>query len=276
MYSPEINGGADMHARTTGLSVVILMAFLTGAACHAVGELTGQASDEWVRSYPLTAGGELQITNTNGAIDVEGIDGTTVEVRAERTARGLSDDSARELLPRISIGEEIAPNKVAIRTEGISGILVGASFQVRYRVRAPRSAVVRLRTTNGGLTLKALDGGVVASTTNGNIVGEELGGRVEARTTNGSARFALTGVTVDGVNVRTTNGNVQLTMPESINANLTATCRNGTIEITGIEFKPDGEQTRRRAQGKLNGGGAPIEVSTVNGGVRISAREGEL
>lgn len=265
-----------MHARTTALTVVILMA-LAGVACHAaVGELTGQASDEWIRSYPLTAGGELQISNTNGAIEVEGIDGTTVEVRAERTARGLSDDSARELLPRISIREEVAPGKVTIRTEGISGILVGASFQVRYRVRAPHSAVVRLRTTNGGLTLKAFNGRVVASTTNGSIVGEELGGSVEARTTNGNARFVLTGMTVDGVNVRTTNGNVQLAVPESTKANLSATCRNGTIEITGVGFTPDGEQTRRRAQGKLNGGGAPIELSTVNGGVRIRAREGEL
>jgi DUF4097 and DUF4098 domain-containing protein YvlB len=197
-------------------------------------------------------------------------------VRAERTARGLSDATAKELLPRIAIREEVAPDKIAIRTEGVSGILVGASFQVRYHVRAPHSAVVRLRTTNGGLTVKSFKGRMFATSTNGSIVGEELAGGVEARTTNGNARFVLTGIGVDGVSVRTTNGNVQLTVPESLKANLSATCRNGSIEITGIEFKPDGEQTRRRAQGKLNGGGAPIEVSTVNGGVRIATGGGNL
>lgn len=261
-----------MQVRTRGRWLIAVVALVAGAACQVPGNLTGKATDEWVRTFPLTMGGELQITNTNGAIEVEGVDGGTVEICAERTARGVTDAMAQDLLPRISIHEEVAPDKIAIRTEGVGGFLIGASFQVRYRVRAPHAAVLRLRTTNGGVTLRSFKGRIVASSTNGSIVGEELAGSVEARTTNGNARFTITSLGADGLNVRTTNGNVQLIVPESLKADLSATCRNGTVEITGVEFKPDGEQTRRRVQGTLNGGGAPIELATVNGAVRIRAR----
>jgi putative adhesin len=264
-----------MQLRRFAASFTVAISLAAGG-CHVAPELAGTASDEWVRSYPLTAGGELQLSNTNGAIEVEGVEAGPIEIRAERTARGVTDAMAQELLPRISIREEVAPDKIVIRTEGVGGLLIGASFQVRYRVRAPHSAVLRVRTTNGGVTLRSFKGRVNATSTNGNIVGEQLGGSVQARTTNGNARFAITALGAEGLNVRTTNGSVQLTVPESLNADLSATCRNGTVEITGIGFKPDGEQTRRRVQGKLNAGGAPIELATVNGAVRIRANDREL
>jgi hypothetical protein len=192
-------------------------------------------------------------------------------VQAERIARATTDDAAKEMLTRIAIEEEVAPDHVSIRTEGIRGILVGVSFEVRYRVRAPHSTVVRLRTTNGRVAVKAFSGRVFATSTNGGIIGEALGGSVEARTTNGNARIAMSGIGSEGVKVRTTNGRVDLTVPDSIKADLSASCRNGAIEISDVTFKPEGEQTRRQVRGTLNGGGPPIELSTVNGGIRIRA-----
>ena len=50
------------------------------------------------------------IVNTNGVIDVEGVDGSTVEVRAERIAKGATEAAASELLPRIVIKEEAKPD----------------------------------------------------------------------------------------------------------------------------------------------------------------------
>jgi hypothetical protein len=49
--------GGVMLVRTFVVAVVTVLAALIGTACHAVGELTGHAADEWVRSYPLTPGG---------------------------------------------------------------------------------------------------------------------------------------------------------------------------------------------------------------------------
>ena len=105
----------------------------------ARGSLSAQATDEWTHTYPLTAGGEVQIVNTNGRIEVEGVDGSTVEVRAERIARGATDAAARELLPRIVIKEDVKPDRVTIETERMSGIMIGAGFEVRYHVARRRA-----------------------------------------------------------------------------------------------------------------------------------------
>jgi hypothetical protein len=247
------------------------------AACHPpTGGLTGVASDEWVRSYPLAAGGEIEIINTIGAIDVEGGDGGTVEVRAERIARATTDALARELVPRIAIREDVTSDKVTIRTEGIDGLLIGAGYEVRYSVRAPRASVVRARTRNGTIGVKAFRGRVVVTTTNGGVAADELSGGVEARTVNGNVRVGLTAVGADLVDLRTTNGNVQLTLPETTNANLLASCRNGRVDVTGLTLTFDamGEQSSRRVRGRLNGGGTPIEVATVNGNIRIASAGG--
>src|SRR5688572_7561029 len=126
MYPAE-----GVMAPTSWLRVGALAAGLFVAGCHAGGvSPAGQARDQWVRSYELPPDGEIQVSATNGAIELEGYDGATVEVRAERIAHAATDDAARELVSRIEIREEILPDRVSIRTEGISGILIGVSYQV--------------------------------------------------------------------------------------------------------------------------------------------------
>lgn len=256
--------------RTSWLRTGALVASLLAGGCHGpIGELAGRASDEWVRSYELRPDGEIQVSATNGAIELEGYDGKTVEVRAERTARAVTDEAARELVSKIAINEEVTPDRVAIRTEGVSGLLIGVSYQVKYHVRAPHSVVARLRVTNGVVTAKAFSGHLIATSTNGGIVGEALGGKLEARTTNGNLQIGLAAVSPGGVSLRTTNGRVDLAVPEAAKADLSAECRNGAVSVEGLALETFGEQSRRAVNGRLNGGGAPIDVETTNGAIRI-------
>ena len=258
------------------LRTAAFAACLFAAGCPSpAGQLTGQASDEWVRSYELRPDGEIQVSASNGTIDLEGYDGKTVEVRAERSARAVNDAAARELVSKIVISDEVTPDRIAVRTEGISGLLIGVSYEVKYHVRAPHSVIARLRVTNGVVRAKAFDGHLIAASTNGGIVGQELGGRVEARATNGNVQIALEAVSPAGVSLRTTNGRVDLTLPAAAKADLSAECRNGAVAVEGLSLEPVGEQSRRAVHGKLNGGGAPIEVNTTNGAIRIRSRAAE-
>jgi len=200
--------------RNSWLRTGALIGSLLAGGCHGpMGTLAGQASDEWVRSYELRPDGEIQVSVANGSIDLEGYDGQTVEVRAERSARAVTDEAARDLVSKIAIDEEVSPDRVAIRTEGISGLLIGVSYQVKYYVRAPHSVVARMRVTNGVVSAKHFSGHLIATTTNGGIVGEELGGKLEGRSTNGTVRIALREVAPAGVSLRTTNGRVDLSLP---------------------------------------------------------------
>jgi hypothetical protein len=260
--------------RPTGVwSALLLPAAFVLAGCDlSLGHLTARATDEWTRSYPLQAGGEVRIVNTNGKIDIEGTDGSTVEVRAERIARGATDAAARELLPRIVIKEDIRPDRVSLETERMSGIMIGAAFEVRYHVRAPKKAVVNITNTNGQVALAALDGKVRAQTTNGGVNGRGLSGGVDARSTNGGVTIDMAAVGPDSITLRTTNGGVTLTLPDRAKANLTASCTNGGINVSALENLEISEQSRRRVEGRLNGGGTTIEVRTTNGGIRVRPR----
>ena len=224
------------------------------------------------RSYPLAPGGEIRIDNTNGRIEVEGVEGSTVEVRAEKIARAATDTGARELLPRITIKEDVKPDRVSVETERMNGIMIGAAYEVRYQVRAPKGAVVNVTTTNGGIGLTALAGKVVARTTNGGVNAKELAGGIEARSTNGGVTIDVAALGTEPLSARTTNGGVVLMLPDSAKADVSASCTNGGIVVSPDLTLSVTEQSRRRLEGRLNGGGTPIELHTTNGGVRIKAR----
>src|SRR3982751_83082 len=214
-----MNAGARTRGRLSaagsmGRVLLLLPAVALFAGCDLhVGNLSARATDEWTHTYPLKPGGEIEINNTNGKIDVEGADTRTVEVRAERIARGVSDEAARELLPRIVIKEDATPERVSVRTERMGGIMIGASFEVRYHVRAPKNAVVNVTNTNGQVTLTGLSGRVTAHTTNGQVKGDTLTGAVDARTTNGGVNIDLSSIGKEPVSLHTTNGAVTLTLP---------------------------------------------------------------
>jgi hypothetical protein len=44
---------------------------------------------------------------------------------------------------------------------------------------------------------------------------------------------------------------------------------NGKIDGSALELEPLGEQTSRRIRGRLNAGGAPIELVATNGNILI-------
>jgi hypothetical protein len=248
------------------------LALLLGACDMSLGNLAGRATDEWTRSYPLAAGGEVRIGNGNGSIEVEAVDGSTVEVRAERIAKAATDTGAQELLPRITIKEDVKPDRVSIETERMSGIMLGANFEVRYHVRAPKAAVIDLTNTNGAVLVTGSSGRVTAKTTNGSVTTRNLTGAVDAHTTNGSVNVDVASVGSGRIALRTTNGSVTLRVPDNAKADVLATWTNGGINVSDDVKMDVTERSRRRFEGKINGGGPLIELQTTNGGIRIRPR----
>jgi hypothetical protein len=238
--------------RLSFAGMVVAAAVLAAGCDMAMGHLGGTATDEWTRSYPLTRGGELQIVNTNGRIEIEPSDGSTVDVRAERIAKAATDDGAREILPRIKISETVKPDHVTLETERLSGVMIGVNMEVRYHVKAPKDAFVHVRNTNGQVTVNGMTGKLSAETTNGAVVAE------------------MAAVTAK-IEASTTNGSVTLTLPADAKGDLTASVTNGGISVTGLKLETT-EQSRRRIEGRLNGGGPSIDVHTTNGAVRIRAK----
>jgi DUF4097 and DUF4098 domain-containing protein YvlB len=257
------------------LAVFVLpLAVVALAGCDvSLGNLSARATDEWTHTYPLSAGGEVRVANTNGRVEIEGVDGSTVEVRAERIAKGATEAAARELLPRIVIKEDSSPDRVTIETERMNGIMIGAGIEVRYHVRAPKNALVNVTNTNGLVTVNAMAGKVVAHTTNGGVRGTALTGGVDARSTNGGVSIEMASVGPDPITLETTNGGVTLALPEKARATVTASVTNGGISVGSLDNFDVTDKSRRHLEGRLNGGGTAVDLHTVNGGVRLRSRD---
>ncbi len=84
--------------------------------------------------------------------------------------------------------------------------------------------------------------------------------------------FSLPNQQGDRISLSTTNGGVTLNVPETAKADVVATWTNGGMSVNGLNLDVS-ERSRRRFEGKLNGGGTPIELHTTNGGIRLRARD---
>lgn len=233
-----------------------------------IGPYKGEARDTWTRTYTISKTGEVSISNVNGRVDVQGSDRSTVEVQAERIAHGATDQLAKDLLPKISIDDRSTPDLVHIETGRMNGILIGASFEVRYHVKAPKTTIVRASTVNGGVELHSLSGRVTARTTNGGIVATDMSGGLEARTVNGGVRAAFAALGSSDVTVSTVNGGVRINLPEASKATINATWVNGGFNARSLKLDTR-DSSKRHFEGLLNGGGTPVNATTVNGGVVI-------
>jgi hypothetical protein len=254
--------------------LALLLLLPLAAGCDLVGAgFQEHESDEWTRSYPLQAGGRVEVLNVNGRIDVTGTDNNLVEVVAVRTGRGSSSEIAKEMLNRIEIREEVTPDRVRLETRlpSSSGLFGGAGGEVRYTIKLPAGAHVKLETVNGGIELADVNGRADLETTNGGIVARGLEGPVNASTTNGGIEVDLDQVAPEGVELDCTNGGIRLRLPKAARANVVARITNGGIDVDDLPIETS-EQTRRRLDGRLNGGGPRIQIEGTNGGIRLTGK----
>lgn len=240
-------------------------------------DLGARAQDQWSRSYPLEAGGRLELINVNGRITAEPSEGAAVELTAVRTAKATSEEGAKELLGRIEMREEVGESRVRVevRVPRLSG---AGGHEVEWTVKVPRGVSVDLRTVNGGVHLSGLDGDVRARTTNGGIKASGLlATAVDAAVTNGGVEVELAKV-AGTVRLEAVNGGVSVLLPSTSQVDIAARTVNGGISVRDLDIQSDSEAARkegaaqtyrRRLDGRLNGGGARVELETVNGGVRI-------
>ena len=236
---------------------------------------TGKAEDTWSRTYKVADNGRFELINVNGRITAEPADGNEVVVEGKRTAKARSDEGAKDLLSKLEIREEVSDSAVRVesRPPRLSGF---SSHQIEWTIKVPKGVIVDLRTTNGGVRLNNLSNEIHAKTTNGGVKGVNIiATLIEASAVNGGVEMAL-GAPLDAtasIEMETVNGGVELSLPSESKATFAARCVNGGVHVENLEISREEQQSdfdkRRRLNGTMNGGGAKVNLSTTNGGVRI-------
>ena len=211
--------------------------------------------------------GTLQVSGDNGNIEVTGEDRSDIALEARVTTHGASHDDAVALLHRIDIN----PHSGDIHATGPRVIGWSSSgWSVDYRLRVPRHLAAHLRTVNGGIDLTDVDGNISVGTTNGGLKLRNLAGDVHANTVNGSVAIAMAGRQWhgNGLNAETVNGAISMKAPEAYSAHLVVNTVNGGIAVNP---PPAVEGSiRNHLETNLGGGGATLQLKTVNGGVAVS------
>jgi DUF4097 and DUF4098 domain-containing protein YvlB len=253
----------------------VLAAALASAGCDIVtADLRAEESAQWRKSYTLDPKGQVEINNVNGRIHVEPSQGNAVEIEATKKARGASPDAAKAALERVTIAEDVSGGRIKIdtkvaRTEGFS--FMSGGVQVEYRVKVPAGADVKFSTVNGGVEVTGLGGRIVAQTTNGGVVARDIAGELEASTTNGGLDIDLSRMPEAGVKLETVNGGIKVRLPRDAKASISASVANGGINAENLSLDTS-ESSRRRLEGRLNGGGARLSANGVNGGITLIGR----
>ena len=205
-------------ARTLALTSLFTVAFALGGCSSMAG--FDQATEDFHLSYTLQPGGQLDLTNTNGSVEITGWDRPSLDVSG--TKYGPDAERLKEIKVNVNAGGKNA----TITTDIPKGDWHG-SYGVRYRIRAPRNIVLhQIETTNGAVTVEDLSGGGHIKSTNGKLALTYLTGDYRAETTNGAIEIE----NCSGLErADTTNGSVRGHLKEgAIEANST----NGTVDLT--------------------------------------------
>lgn len=225
--------------------------------------------DEFRQSYTLAPGAQVRVSGMNGSVDVETSAGGAAEVYVLRTARNRSDlDYHKVIVEQTATG-------LVVRGENEKGDgWRGDNRQVRQRVmmKIPRNVDFTASGINGKATVGELDGPVKLSGINGRVDVAQARGYVDISGINGAVTMLIAQVSERGIRVSGVNGSVALRFDGALNADLSVNGINGSVNADMPNVMLQGRVSRTSFNAKIGGGGAPINVSGVNGSVKLLPR----
>jgi hypothetical protein len=255
--------------RSFGIALAMGAALVTVSACNLHLGSGIEARDTWTRTYTVEPGAMLDVRETNGRVRVEAIEGDRVEVTATRIARAPTEEAAKQALKDITISETATADRVELdsTTRGLQ-LSLHRSRSVHYDIKVPRSMHVTVKTTNGEVDVRGIAGVLRVEAVNGAISGADLGAGAEVTSTNGRILLEFARLDDTGVRCKTTNGQIVVTVPASAKATIAARVTNGRIGTENLQMQAT-EESRRRLDATIGGGGPEIRLDTVNGEIRV-------
>jgi DUF4097 and DUF4098 domain-containing protein YvlB len=221
----------------------------------------------------------LKVRTTNGPVSVRG----GASAYGIVVCKAAEDDATLRQIQVSLRGNELVADGPA-----------NGRWTVAYRISVPRNADLDLESKNGPLSMKDVDGHVVAHAKNGPISLRNVSGNVDAQTTNGP--ISLSGG-AGNVKAIATNGPVSIHLQGTTwqNGSLEASTSNGPLTVklpkgyaTGVLIETDGNgpvscnfdgcddvRTSLRGRGReprrfeLGKGPQNVRLSTSNGPLSI-------
>jgi DUF4097 and DUF4098 domain-containing protein YvlB len=250
------------------LATLITSAFLMLLiALPAWAELT----EQFHRTVPLSSNGRVSLNNINGDVEITGWSRNEVQIDAVKTA----PDQQRLNDMRIEVNA--GTTSVEISTKYPEGRNNNNPGSVRYTLHVPQNADIdKVNLVNGTLDVKQISGEITANLVNGKLRASDLAGTADLSTVNGTIDANYTSLNnVRRIKLGSVNGTLNLLLPQSPNANVSASAVNGSIS-TDFPLTVKGHFVGKSVSGTLGSGGVEIELNNVNGSIHIGPGRGSL
>ena len=257
-----------MRTIVIGITVLFLAALVEIAPARE-----GKIKQEFHQTYKLSAKGTISLRNVNGDVQIKVWDKNDVQVDAVKYA------SDQEDMDNLKIEVDVSADMIDIDTEypKHEGDHQGGETAVEYVLTVPKDVNIdEIKTVNGGIEIPGVSGEVRASTVNGTIKADGLVNTCELKTVNGSVEAGFATVPPEAnVRLESVNGALTIHLPDNVNANLRAKAQTGNLKSDfDLTLKGDGDthsfvRIGTSVKGTIGKGGAEIEMSTVNGSIRI-------
>jgi DUF4097 and DUF4098 domain-containing protein YvlB len=230
-----------------------------------------QVTQDFHRTVPLSPTGRISLENINGNVTVTGWERNEVQIDAVKKARD------QQKLDEARIEVDASSDSVRIKTKYPEGHNNNNPATVTYELHVPRKARLdHIDLVNGSLEVSQVNGEIDANLVNGKTDLRDLSGRLGVSAVNGTitANFRTLD-NVKEIHLKSVNGAINLGLPASPNAEVSVSTVNGGI-TTDYPLQVKGKFMGHHLDGTLGSGGTHIEISNVNGSVRIGPGLGNL
>jgi hypothetical protein len=259
-------------------------------------------ADEVAKTFTVSGHAKVRVETDDGSVRVSTGDIKQVEIRVVYSGYKLDRDL------RVSTEQNGDTVEVVAKTSGGSFWNWGVRHSsLRVEVHMPKDADLAVRTGDGSVEADSINGNMEVDTGDGSIKVEKAKGSIRFHTGDGSIEARELDGTVDassgdghinlegrfdglkiksgdgsvtakasagskvasGWSIHTGDGSVDVEIPGDLQANIDASTHDGHISL-GLPVTVEGTFSSTRIQGKLNGGGMPVEIRTGDGSIRLN------
>ena len=233
----------------------------------------GATSDEIRKSFDLKPGALVRIEGINGHVDIQTTaDAKTAEVVVKRTADDASSFKRRDMIV------EQTPDGFVVRSRqnhvGLWDHLFGKDPKEEVTIKAPRDIALALKGINGHVKTGDITGALEVRGVNGRVEIGTAGESAEVSGINGSISIGLKQLGEHGARFSGINGGVEIRLSVGLNADLRARGMNGRVVSEVSDVTVERENAWSNYSSQIGKGGPLIEISGVNGNVRLTRGEG--
>ncbi|HVT44176.1 MAG TPA: DUF4097 family beta strand repeat-containing protein [Thermoanaerobaculia bacterium] len=257
------------HLRTIAVAATLILV----AGCRQSGERrTAVIEQQW----PAAGVTSVEIDAVHGRVDIVAEDVETIQLKARVRVRGRRTEREieRGLVSTRLDGDRllISERRQRRRSIVIIPFVRRNTARVDYDLIVPPRMNLNVTNVNGRIQISGVDGRTVVRSVNGAIDVMLRGGELTARTVNGRVRAEFA-EEFRGARLKTVNGSIVVSLPADSSFTFDVSQVNGSFKSNIPLEVTSSRGSGSRAGGAINGGEFPLELTTVNGSVRVERRE---